>query len=123
MLSVCLKDLVFNSLHGLYAGEQLVGGRFLVNVKTFFLPSSDIVSDIGETLNYEQLFKIVKQRMDTPTGLIETLAMQISTDIRASFPWLAKVWVSIEKCGPPIPHLQGSVVVEYTWPFPDFEKG
>lgn len=120
MLSVCLKDLVFFAYHGLYAGEKEVGGKFIVNVKTSFKPGVGPVLEITETLNYEALFLIVSARMAIPTCLIETLAMQIVSDIRDSFPALLKVSISIEKCNPPIPSLQGSVLVEYNWCHADF---
>jgi dihydroneopterin aldolase len=115
MLSVCLKNLVFFSFHGLYPEEKLVGGKFIVNVNTSFIPSGDPVQVIGETLNYEVIFRIVCERMNTPTDLIETVAMHIVSDIRHSFSGVLKVNVSIEKCNPPIKTLEGSVLVEYSW--------
>jgi dihydroneopterin aldolase len=114
---------VFNSFHGLYPGENVAGGKYIVNVKTSFAPMVNPIMEIVDTLNYEGLFQIVSQRMDTPTPLIETLAMQITSDIRAFFPGLLEIYVSIEKSNPPIPFMQGSVLVEYSWSNQDFGKG
>ncbi len=123
MLSVCLKDIIFHSFHGLYPGEREVGGKFIVNVKTLFIPLSNPIQKITETLNYEALYKLVKYRMDYPTDLIETVSMQIASDIQMAFPEILQIQVSIEKCNPPISSIQGSVLVEYIWNNSDFDNG
>jgi hypothetical protein len=46
--------------------------------------------------------------------------MQIVDDIRLAFPVVFKIAVNIEKCNPPIPYLEGSILVEYTWSKPGF---
>lgn len=113
MLTIQLKDLLFRSFHGVYQEETVLGGDFVVNVTVDYLPPTDIIWQLDETLNYETLFERVKQRMDQPTPLLETIAMEIADEILRNFNGVSRVSVAIEKKNPPISGFSGSVQVSY----------
>jgi 7,8-dihydroneopterin aldolase/epimerase/oxygenase len=114
MLTIQLKDLIFRARHGVYPEEKLLGGDFCVNLTVDFDPGTSVVESLDQTLNYERLFKIVKSRMDIPTPLLETICMELAGEILNEFSMVSRVYVVLEKKNPPIPFLQGSVVVAYT---------
>jgi 7,8-dihydroneopterin aldolase/epimerase/oxygenase len=114
LLTIQLKDLLFRSFHGVYQEETVLGGDFLVNLTVDFIPPLNIIRQLDETLNYETLFERVKQKMDKPTPLLETIAMELADEILRNYHGVNKVWVAIEKRNPPIPGLTGSVQVSYT---------
>ena len=56
-----LKGLQFYSFHGLYAEEKKVGGEFVVDVLAKLDSSHHEVSSIKETVNYAEVFEIIKK--------------------------------------------------------------
>lgn len=111
MLSIHLKDLLFQGFHGLYAEEKLTGNQFLVNLHVHYVPQAGVIKNLGETLNYETLFLLVKKRMQEPAELLETIAMELAEAVLELFKMAEAVFVSIEKIKPPIESMDGSVVV------------
>ena len=113
MLSIHLKDLVFNSHHGLYEEEKILGNNFIVNVHVHYLPDASMVTQLDQAVNYETIFAVVHKRMLQPTLLLETIVMDLCNSIMETFEMVHGVFVSVEKTNPPIEALNGSVVVSY----------
>ena len=113
MLSIHLKDLVFNAHHGVYEQEKVLGNKFKVNVHLHYMPAENVINHLAQTVNYETVFAIVNNRMQQPSPLLETIVMELCNTIMESFDKVHAVFVSIEKTNPPILSLQGDVVVSY----------
>lgn len=113
MITVELKDLLFEGLHGVHAEEQLVGNRYTVNCRIQYRESLDVITHIEDTVNYVDVYDIIKQKMQKPVPLLETLAMECGFAIQALFPTIAAIEISIEKQNPPIAGMRGRVGV--TW--------
>jgi len=108
-----LRDLQFYSFHGLYEEEKKVGGEFVVDVFAKFPAEDHILSSIKETVNYAALFSIVKEEMDRPRELLETIAQSIAEKIYARYGVIKEVEIRIEKKKAPIIGLNGSVAAKY----------
>jgi 7,8-dihydroneopterin aldolase/epimerase/oxygenase len=106
MIAVHLKDLKFQAHHGLYAGEEKVGGPFEVNLTVWYQPSAPVTT-LEQTINYVTLFDLVKQRMQQRSSLLETVAEDICSNIHTRFNVIQKVELSIYKCSPPIEGFEG----------------
>lgn len=106
MIAVHLKDLKFHAYHGLYAGEEKVGGPFEVNLSVWYNPGGPVTS-IEQTINYVILFNIVKQHMQERTSLLEMVAEKICYTIKDRFPVITEIKIDIYKCSPPIENFQG----------------
>ncbi|MCU0404379.1 MAG: dihydroneopterin aldolase [Chitinophagaceae bacterium] len=113
-MTIFLKDLIFHACHGLYPGEDRVGGRFVVNVEIEYDEGKEIIRTIENTINYETVFRLVEKRMYQQEALLETLVMEIALQILSDYKMAQKATVRIEKSNPPIEGIQGSVAVEYT---------
>jgi dihydroneopterin aldolase len=113
IMTIQLSRLRFFAKHGLYAEEMKTGNEFEVNLSVDHIPAGDIVTDISSTVNYVKLYELVKARMQQPTALLETLAMEITEAIFATFPAVKKAEVSVTKLYPPIVGFTGSVGVSY----------
>lgn len=113
MLTIILKDLHFRSFHGLFPEEKVLGGDFVVNLTVEYQPGNVVVTEIGQTLDYQQLFQLVKAKMEISTPLLETIVMEIAGEILNKYVQVDRVWVQIEKKNPPISGLSGSVAVSY----------
>ena len=113
MITIYLKDLLFYNAHGLFPGEDIVESGFIVNVELLFEHQDQPIVDIDKTIDYTKLYDIVKQRMDIPTPLIETIAMNIGNEIIEKFPFIKFIKIDIQKQHPPISGMIGSVGVNW----------
>lgn len=114
MLSIRLNDLQFFARHGLYEEEKLIGGEFVVNVLIEYEPQAQVVYRLEDTIDYAAVYQLVKQKMQQPTPLLETLAMQMVNDILEAYPLAENVEVSVRKVKPPIANYIGSTEASYS---------
>lgn len=114
MLTIKLNDLYFYSFHGLYEEEKITGGEFVVNVVVEYLPQMPVITRLEETVDYSAIYTIVKERMQKPTPLLETLAMKIVNSILEKFSIVERAEVSIKKVQPPIKNFTGSTETVYS---------
>ncbi len=108
-----LRDLQFYSFHGLYEEEKKVGCEFVVDVYAKFPAKDQILDSIDETVNYASLFSIVKDEMNQPRELLETIAQSIAEKIYEKYSVIKEVEIRIEKKKAPIAGLNGSVAANY----------
>lgn len=112
MFTIQLNNLKFFSYHGLHDEERILGNNYEVNIELSF-DSNDMITELGQTIDYVSVYKIIKQRMAVPTVLLETLAQDLAELVRAADNRIKSITVSVEKKNPPIPGMEGSVGVSY----------
>lgn len=100
---VALEGLEFRAYHGVYPHERESGNWFEVDiaVETDFT-SAAFQDDLSGTVNYESLFRIIKDEMEKPSKLLETVAGKIVDDILHELPVVLSVELKISKINPPI---------------------
>lgn len=98
-----LEGLEFHAFHGLYPHERISGNWFEVDiaVETDFSMAA-ATDELTGTVNYEVLFRIVKDEMDKPSKLLETVAEKIVNDVLTELPAALSVSLKISKINPPI---------------------
>lgn len=100
---VALEGLEFHAFHGVYAHERDTGNNFEVDIAVETDFSSGAKSDSLEgTVDYEELYSIVKNEMEKPSHLIETVAERIVNDVLKKIPAVILVELTIAKRTPPI---------------------
>jgi dihydroneopterin aldolase len=114
MLKIELSKMQFHGYHGVHEDESKAGGDFEVNIVVYFKPVALPVRHLNETIDYTQLYAVVKQRMERRTRLLETLATEIADEILNSFLSVQEAEVSIKKLNPPIPFFNGTVAASYS---------
>jgi dihydroneopterin aldolase len=103
MITISLHGAEFFAYHGFYPEEQKLGAMFIVDTEVSFSPNTDLKDDeIGNTVDYEQLYEIVEKEMKHTRKLIETVAQAIADGTKKKFPLAEKVRVSIKKLNPPL---------------------
>ncbi len=112
MITLQLHNLLFHSFHGLYEEEKILGTEYEVNADIQFEPAQ-MISSIEQTVNYARIFEVIKQRMDIPTALLETVAQEMVEQVKQLDPKIKTISVSIKKKTPPIPNIQGTAGVSY----------
>lgn len=116
MFTIHLKKLQFFSFHGMHEEEKILGNEYEVNVEVVF-DEKGTITKIDDTINYVTIFELVKQRMNIPTPLLETVAQDIADKVYAADNRVRSIRVLVEKKNPPIANIQGSVSVTYTKEF------
>ncbi|MBP6432022.1 MAG: dihydroneopterin aldolase [Ferruginibacter sp.] len=110
-MNIHLNNLKFYSFHGVHEEETLLGGVFEVNIDIEIYQSQKIDS-LHQTINYVDVYEIVKQRIAIATPLLETLVDDLINIIHQYAASLIKsVSISIKKINPPIQNFIGSVSV------------
>lgn len=100
---ICLHEVRFYAFHGVMPQERRVGGEFLVSVKVGYPLEKAISSDdVADTLNYAELYELVKKEMMLPSSLLEHVMGRIVEAIEKAFPKVTSVEVKIKKVNPPM---------------------
>ncbi|MEO6188131.1 MAG: dihydroneopterin aldolase [Ginsengibacter sp.] len=113
MIKVQLHELKFHAFHGIFEEEKILGNDYVVNASAEFHEAESVITSIHHTINYVEIYRIIKIRMEEPTPLLETLLMQIGNDIYKTFPEARSIHISIQKMHPPIEGMEGSAIVSY----------
>lgn len=112
-MQIHLQNLQFFAHHGVHQEEKILGNWFTLNVWVDIEIPSPPKINLGDTVDYSQIFKIVQQQMQQPTELLENLVKEMATNILAQFLSIQKVQISIYKQNPPIQNFVGNVGVSY----------
>lgn len=101
--SIYLRDMLFHACHGVTSQEHKVGHEFTVNIRIDYpLEAACRTDALEDTLNYAELFDIVREEMAHECKLIEHLAGRIAGRIFGSYPLVTTVDIDICKHNPPI---------------------
>ena len=84
-----IEGMEFYAYHGHYEEEQIVGNRFLIDLKI-------------ETVNYQSAYKIIKAEMKKKSNLIENIADRIINALYDNLDNMKSVTVKLSKMNPPM---------------------
>ena len=96
---VFLEGLRFYGYHGVNPEEQVLGQRFVVDVRlTADLKKAGHSDDLGDTVNYSAAAKHIRAIVEgPPRRLIEAVAEDIATALLAEHPLAWSVTVTLRK--------------------------
>lgn len=103
---VFLENVQFHAYHGLYPEEAENGNLFIIDLRVTY-ECNQTINTINETIDYTQLFSLLKEQMEVRRLLLETLADDICRMIKNVFPQILQIQLSIKKIHPPIEHFSG----------------
>jgi dihydroneopterin aldolase len=115
MMTIEINGAEFFARHGFYKEEQLLGNLFVVDISVSFRPQHQLADKIGNTVDYEQLYAIVKEEMQHPRKLLETVAEAILDKIKSNWPFISAAMVSLKKLNPPMQGKIASSAVKITY--------
>lgn len=114
MYSIRLNGLEFYAFHGWYQEENLIGNKYIVDIHIKVEDSQIKQNDLNSTVNYEQVFNIVKNRMNIKYKLLEDFVKDVYADVVQAYPFVHFVEVSITKPKVPIDQIIGASQVVYS---------
>ena len=100
---ITIEGMEFHAFHGLLEEEQKIGGRFAVDIviETNFSEAA-CADDIHGTVNYQEVYDLVKKEMALPSKLIEHVAQRILTAILDKIKSIDQLEVKVIKYRPPV---------------------
>ena len=100
---IVLEGLEFHAYHGVYPHERDSGNWFEVDIQvsTDFSKAA-LTDELNGTVNYETLFRIIKEEMEVPSKLLETVAEKIVNKVLGEIRQVESVSLTISKLNPPI---------------------
>ena len=107
-----LDDMRFWAYHGCLESEKKGGNLFLVDFHGELDMRKAAQSDsLDDTVNYGEIYDLVKREMDIPSDLLEHVAGRIIRAIAERFPEFVRFSVRVSKRKPPVGgHVQWSRV-------------
>ncbi len=103
MDTVSLEGMEFYAHHGCFAEEQKIGTHFTVDVHVDANLSRAAASDlITDTLNYQEIYSMVKEEMEQPSHLLEHVAGRIAMALTRKMEKIVRVTVKVYKHNPPL---------------------
>lgn len=108
-----LKDVRFHAFHGVMPQETAVGADFVVNLRARYDISRAMqTDDVGDTLNYADIYNIMKREMGKPSQLLEHVAGRIAKALFEEYPEIEELTLDITKLTPPMGAECGGACVE-----------
>ncbi len=97
-----LENIEIYAHHGVFAQETLVGNSFIINLKIKVDILKAVNTDsLEDTLNYGEIYKLIKTEMEIPSKLLEHVGGRIIGSLRRSFPEIEEIELKISKRNPP----------------------
>jgi dihydroneopterin aldolase len=103
MEKIILEGLEFYAYHGCFKEEQLIGGKYIVDLELSLDLSKAVISDnLEDTINYSEVYNITKLEMEKPSKLVEHIAGRIADRLFEAFSNLDGVVIKLSKMNPPV---------------------
>ena len=100
---VHIDGIRLHARHGVLPQEQLTGNDYIINVRASYDISRAMqTDDVADTLNYAEVYNIIKEEMSIPSKLIEHVAGRIADRLMDSYSQINSVMLRITKCNPPM---------------------
>jgi 7,8-dihydroneopterin aldolase/epimerase/oxygenase len=117
MVTVHLHEIIVFARHGVYEQERVTGNQFEIDLDVKFNSKKNKFLQLSDTVDYEKLFSIVSQCMETPTPLLENVCDTIIGKIKDKFAFISAVRISIFKLAAPIENFNGKagVTISKKW--------
>lgn len=112
MFTIHLCNLKFIAFHGVHDEERILGGEYEINAAITFTQALPILT-LQQTIDYVKIYGVIKQRMDMPTPLLETIVQDLTTQIQAIDNRITAIEINLKKLHPPIAAFTGSVAINY----------
>lgn len=99
-----LDGLRFYAYHGVLEQERRVGGHYTVDLQLRLEQATAAIDndDLAGTVNYAEVYDVVRKEMSVPSALLEHVAGRILRAVFAQFPLVAAACIVVRKDTPPM---------------------
>lgn len=100
---IYLHDVRFHAFHGVLPQERSVGADFVLSVRLGYdVTRAAATDDVQDTLNYAEVYQLVKHQMEQPSNLLEHVAGRIADALTNTFPAITSIDLELTKANPPM---------------------
>jgi len=103
MGQIIIDGMEFYAYHGHFEEEQIVGGKFLVDITidtdTDLAAKSDSLND---ALDYQAVYKDIKAEMEIKSYLLENIASRIVERLFKNHISIERATLTVSKINPPV---------------------
>ncbi|WP_062350125.1 dihydroneopterin aldolase [Bacillus kwashiorkori] len=113
---IYLNQMEFYGYHGVFAEENKLGQKFIIDViLEIDLQAAGETDNLMKTINYAEVYSICQTIVENKTfKLIEAVAETIAEELLANYMNVQACTIKVTKPNPPIPGHYHSVAVEIT---------
>ena len=98
-----LENMKFFAHHGVLKQEKKIGNEYIVTVRIKFDLSMALISDnLPSTINYADVYDVIKKEISQPSELIEYVSGRILRAIHLTWPQIEEIYLKVSKLNPPI---------------------
>lgn len=98
-----IDDIRLHALHGVLPQEQATGNDYTINIRIGYDISRAMqTDDVTDTLNYAEVFNVIKQEMAIPSKLIEHVCGRIANRLMEQYADITSIELCITKLNPPM---------------------
>ena len=101
-VTITLETMKFYACHGVKDEERMIGGHYTVDIAYTIDTNATQTDRIEDTVNYAEIFDLVKEEIMIPSLTIEHVSMRIVTAITTHFPQIKALEVKLSKLHPPV---------------------
>jgi len=103
MSVIAIEGMQFHAYHGCFEEEQIIGTEFIVDLYFETDTSKAELSDLLEdTINYADVFQLVKTEMEQSSKLLEHVGRRILTSLKQKYAQIDWAEVKVSKMNPPL---------------------
>lgn len=100
---IYLRKVRFHAFHGVMPQEKTVGADFTICLRIGYDFSRAIQTDeVSDTLNYAEIYGLVKEEMMKPSKLLEHAAGRIVNRLLSTYPTIESIDLTVNKDNPPM---------------------
>jgi len=98
-----IEGMEFYAYHGCFAEEQIVGNKFLVDLRLEADSAKAEKSDnIKDAVNYQVAYQLIKKEMEIKSHLLENIASRILKKLFENLPGIDVATIKVAKINPPM---------------------
>ena len=101
MGNIHIEGMDFYAYHGCFHEEQIIGTHFTVDlIITTDTRKAEISDQLKDTLNYQEVYNMVRHEMEQKSQLIEHVAHRIVDTLKKTFPEITAIEIKVSKRNP-----------------------
>ena len=98
-----MNRMRFKAYHGVLEQERIVGNDYILTLRMGYPLRKAVESDqVEDTLNYAEVYDLVKKEMEQPSALLEHVAGRIIDVLERTYSKMTSIDLVLTKCNPPI---------------------
>lgn len=98
-IKIGVNEAEFYAYHGFYPEENTMGHLFIVDVQVTYRHKAIDSDELTHTINYETLYTICREEMESTQKLLETVVFKIGSRIKALSKAIKTIKICVRKKG------------------------